>query len=99
VDAGNCRVETTIRVGPVGANSGDDFTLFFVTPTWLAENIGPDGFRALDYTVVVSRFEWPVADLAARALIASIEARTWEEFVKGFSCLAYWEYSNAPPPS
>lgn len=97
-DPANCRVETTIRVGPVGDDGGDDFTLFFVTPGWLAQNIAFDDFRLLNYTVVLPRFGWAVAERAARALIASIEAGSWEEFVENFSRLACWEYSTAVPP-
>jgi hypothetical protein len=85
-------------VGPAGADSGDDFTLFFVTPRWLAENIGPDDFRVLGYTVVLSRFQWPIAERAARGLVASTQARSWDEFVEAFSRIAYWEYSHEPPP-
>ena len=98
-DPANCRVETNIRVGPVGDDSGDNFALFFVTPGWLAQNIASDDFRLLNYTVVLSSFQWAVAERAARALIASTEAESWEQFVESFSRLAYWEYSTAVPPS
>ena len=98
-DPANCRIETTVRVGPVGDDSGDDFTLYFVTPSWLADNLGIEESLVLQYTVVLPRFRWSSADRAARALIDSIESRSWDEFVAEFSRLAYWEYSGDPPPT
>jgi hypothetical protein len=98
-DPANCRVRTTVRVGPAGDDSGDDFTLFFVTPAWLARNLGADDFRVLEYTVVLSRFQWPVAERAARELVASTEPQSWEQFVDAFSRIAYWEYSDETPPA
>jgi hypothetical protein len=98
-DPKNCRIETTLRVGPVGDDSGDDFTLFFVTPAWLADNISADEFRVLAYTVVLPTFRWSLAEHSARTLIDSIESRSWEEFAAAFSRLAYWEHSTDAPPS
>jgi len=98
-DPASCRVEMILRVGPLGDDSGDDFTLFFVTPAWLAANTPVEGFRVLKYTIVVPRFEWPVAERASRGLVGSPQARSWEEFLEEFSRSAYWEYSDDMPAS
>lgn len=98
-DPTNCRVEMTIRVGPAGEDSGDDFTLVFVTPSWLADNIAHDDFRLLDYTVVLSEFTWSLAERAADALVENVDAGSWDEFVTAFSRVAFWEYSSDAPPA
>lgn len=98
-DPDNCRVETTVRVGPAGTASGDDFILYFVTPSWLARNTSEKGLRVLSHTVVISRFEWSEAERAANVLIELAAGASWEEFVRNFSRFAYWEYSEDPAPS
>jgi Immunity protein 8 len=98
-DPTNCRVETTIRVGPAADDSGDDFTLIFITPSWLAHNIPHDDFCLLEYTVVLSEFTWPLAERAANALVEKVDAGSWGEFVAAFSRIAFWEYSGDPPPA
>jgi len=97
-DPASCRVETTLRIGPVGDTSGDDFTLVFVTPGWLAENIPSEGFRVLKHTVVLPVFQWSAAQRAAGQLIDTARADSWEDFVEQFSRIAVWEYSNDLPP-
>ena len=97
-DPKNCRIETTIRVGEVGSEAGDDFTLFFVTPAWLADNSDQGEFRVLRYTVVVPEFTWDLAARAARSLIDRVDAKSWEEFAGVFSRTACWEYDDEMPP-
>jgi hypothetical protein len=98
-DPKNCRIETTIRIGPAGDDTGDDFTLFFVTPSWLSDNIHQGEFRVLNYTVVMPEFTWSAAERAVRSMIERVDAGSWEGFVDAFSQTAYWEYSSGAPPT
>jgi hypothetical protein len=97
-DPENCHIETSLRVGPAGEDAGDRFKLFFATPRWLEGHLGADGFRVLQYTVVLRHFVWEDAARAAEALVGSVRAYDWEDFVESFGRLAYWEYSTEPPP-
>ena len=96
-DPKNCRIETTMAVGEVGDEAADDFTLFFVTPAWLADN-SDKGDQVVRYTIVVPEFTWDAADRAARSLIEGVDARSFEEFVDVLSQSAYWEFASDDVP-
>jgi len=96
-DPKNCRIHTMLQVGEVGDDAVTDFTLFFVTPAWLADH-SDQGDRVLRYTVVVPEFTWDAVERTARSLIEGIDAKSWEEFVDVFSQSAYWgDPSNDAP--
>ena len=97
-DPDNCHIQTNLGVGQVGEVGTDNFTLFFVTPRWLEDHPGADGFLFLEYTVVLRRFVWADAARAAKTLVDSVHASGWEDFVERFGRIAYWEYSQLPIP-
>lgn len=95
----NCRIETTVRVGPAHTDGADNFTLYFATPTWLAEHRHASSPEVPEYTLILEKFTWAEAGAAVRQLMASVDARSWQEFVETFSQHAYWEFSDRPIPS
>ncbi|WP_070094380.1 MULTISPECIES: immunity 8 family protein [Pseudomonas putida group] len=81
-----------LRIGPEGADGGDDFEVFVCTPVWLERNVWEAMWAR--HFLIVKEFNYQLLVDAIIKCISQCEGDSWSEVALKLARFYAWEFED-----
>lgn len=83
-----------MTIGPVGAQSGTNFSVTVCRPDWLEKCLEDEGFYIPQHMLLTNTLNYDAALVFIRKIISSVDGETWADVSGKLGMYFYSEFSN-----